>query len=185
MLIEQLGVSGQHPSAERIFPWEWEGFTCAAPSRTQPILSPSAGKVLGGQCQDRRAKYPISAHSQVLERQERSWQSAGDILDKNQGFGFAKAAAQPLGTQRPALQLRGVLNLWAPSAPASPTRAGNSCGSRHGSGEGCGSREPSQAAKSTFPPRPPSCWVTASCSCSVALPADPACGTTQELLLAS
>lgn len=36
-------------------------------------------------------------------------------------------------------------------------------------GEGCGSGEPSQAAKGTFPSRPPSCWVRASCSCSVAL----------------
>lgn len=132
MLIEHLGVSGQHPNAERIFPWEWEGFTCAAPGRTQPIPSPSAGKVLGGQWQDRCTRCSISASSQVLEREERSWQSAGDFLSRNQRFGFAKAAAQPSGTEGPRCGFGEVSDLWAPSAPASPTRAGNSCGSRGG-----------------------------------------------------
>lgn len=89
MLIEQLGVSGQHPRAERIFPWEW-GVSLVLP---QAGPSPSCREGSGWAGAAQTCKVPN------LIPGERSWRSTGDFLYKNQRFGSAKAAAQPLGTQ--------------------------------------------------------------------------------------
>lgn len=43
--------------------------------------------------------------------------------------------------------------------------------------------EPPRSANGTFLPRPPSCWVSASCSCSVTPAADLACGTARRQVL--
>lgn len=71
--------------------------------------------------------------------------------------------------QRLTLQLGEVLNLWAPSAPASPPcRKELQLQARLRGGRG--SREPSQAAKGTLPPGPPSCWVRASAAAPLQTP---------------
>lgn len=143
--------------------------------------SPSPAPLLGGQGQDRRAKSPISAHSRVLEREEKSWQSAGGSLCRNQRFGFARAAAsgrfqtfgprqhQHLPPGRKQLRLQARL------------RGGREGGRDVALGrEGCGSGEPSQVAKGSFPPGHP----RAGLELPAAAP-DPERGTTQELLSAS
>lgn len=84
-----------------------------------------------------------------------------------------------------------VSNLWAPSAPASPTREETAAAPGTALGregrrdvalgrEGCDSGEPSQVAKGSFPPGHP----RAGLELPAAAP-DPERGTTLELLSAS
>lgn len=74
------------------------------------------------------------------------------------------------------LPRRGALNLWGTVSPGRKQLRLPGTAPRRDAV----AREPSRSTNGTFPPRPPSCWVRASCSCSVALAADPACGTARH-----
>lgn len=108
------------------------------------------------------------------------------FLYKNQSLALQTAAAQRLRPRQgaafghaeagAALRHRGVLNLsGAVSTGRKQLRLPGTAPQRHAV-----AREPSRSANGAFPPRPPSWWVEASCSCSVALAADPACGTARH-----
>lgn len=122
MLIEQLGVSGQHPSAKRIFfSLGMGGFHVCCPrwdpAHPQPLCWVGRGRT-GVQ------------RAQSLHTPE-SWRER-----RNPGRVQGVLCVEIKGLALPEQQLRGGFKPLGPVSTSISHPGGNSCGSRHGSGEG-------------------------------------------------